>query len=452
MLNCKAIKKYMNRYGSLFKVYQRQNTEKAQQYLKGLFHEGKHNIERMNERIEGSDYQQLHHFISVSPWDHQPVIKAVRSDMSKLFEGRAELTGLILDESGHRKRGNKSVGVARQYLGSIGKVDNGQVAVLVALSQGDDVAMVDTRVYLPKVWTEDKARCKKAGIPKEDQVYKTKPALALQMIQQMKGEVKYDWVGGDSIYGNSKALRQGIQQLEQLFVMDVGEDLLVYLEDPRPYIPDSKPGRGRKNSSYVSDFEPLKVKHLQKGITDFQWKTYTIRKGTKGPKIRKVVVLDVYVWSAKRVTTAEVEKLRLIISCNKDGSEIKYSLTNDVSLANRQKLSDWGALYRQMQRYWVERGIQDCKDSLGMTDYQVRGWRAWHHHMTMTMMALHYILEQKVLHEKQIPLLSVPDIKFFMAQTLPKKATSPQQVWNLIQKRHEQRQSDLNRFNSKVTK
>lgn len=106
--------------------------------------------------------------------------------------------------------------------------------------------MVDTGVYLPKVWTEDKARCKKAGIPKEEQVYRTKPALALQMIQQMKGEVKYDWVGGDSIYGNSKALRQGIQQLEQLFVMDVGEDLLVYLEDPRPYIPDSKPGEEEK--------------------------------------------------------------------------------------------------------------------------------------------------------------------------------------------------------------
>ena len=102
-----------------------------------------------------------------------------------------------------------------------------------------------------------------------------------------------------------------------------------------------------------------------------------------------------------------------------------------------------------MQRYWVERGIQDCKDSLGMTDYQVRGW---HHHMTMTIMALHYILEQKVLHEEQVPLLSVPDIKFFMAQTLPKKATSEQQVWSLILKRHEQRQNDLNRFDDKVTK
>jgi SRSO17 transposase len=317
-------------------------------------------------------------------------------------------------------------------------VDNGQVAVFAALSQGDDVAMVDTRLYLPKDWTEDKARCKKAGIPKQDQVYKTKPSLALQMIQQMKGEVKYDWIGGDSIYGNSKVLRQGLHQLEQLSVMDVGEDLLVYTQDPKPYVPASKPGKGRKKSSYVSDIKPVKVKDLQKELTDLHWKAYTIRKGTKGPLIRKVVVLEVYVWSAKRVTSPKAEKLRLIISCKEDGSEVKYSLTNDISLSHRQQLSDWGALYRQMQRYWVERGIQDCKDSLGMTDYQVRGWRAWHHHMTMTIMALHYILEQKVFHEEEIPLLSVPDIKFFMAQALPKKATSEQQVWSLIQKRHEQ--------------
>ena len=113
-----------------------------------------------------------------------------------------------------------------------------------------------------------------------------------------------------------------------------------------------------------------------------------------------------------------------------------------------QGLSDWGALYRQMQRYWVERSIQDCKDSLGMTDYQVRGWRAWHHHITLTIMALHYILEQKVLHEQEIPLLSCPDIKLFFALTLPRKVNSDIEAWSLIQKRHEQRSADLKRYDS----
>ena len=445
-LQSQGLSDYISRYSNLFKVHRSENKEKALQYLEGLFHDGKHNIERMNERIESSDYQQLHHFISDSPWSHEKVLKEVSKDISELFEKRSASTGLILDESGHRKGGKKSVGVSRQYLGSIGKVDNGQVAVFASLSQADDVGMIDTRLYLPKSWTEDKARCDQAGIPEKDQEYKTKPELALDMINSHQGRVKYDWVGGDSIYGNSIKLRKGLQQLKQLYVMDTSESLLVYLKNPNPYIPKSNPGKGRKKSSYVSDEQPIKVKDLKNSLSTTQWKTYRVRKGTKGSLIRKVVVIEVYIWSAKRVTTKDAEHLQLIISCNEDESEVKYSLTNDISLSKQKRLTEHEVLYRQMQRYWVERGIQDCKDSLGMTDYQVRKWRAWHHHMTLTIMALHYMLEQKVLNENNIPLLSCPDIKFFFALTLPKKATTPQKVWNLIQKRHEQRQDDLNRF------
>ena len=400
----------------------------------------------MNERIANSDYQQLHHFISESPWAYHPVIARVGLEMSELYENRSELVGLIIDESGHRKSGKKSVGVARQYLGSVGKVDNGQVAVFASLNQGNDVGMVNTKLYLPKVWTKDQRRCQEAGIPKESQIYKTKPELALEMIIEMQNNVEYAWVGGDSLYGNSKKLRLGLQELQELFVMDVSEDLYVYLEDPKVYVPQSQPGKGRRNSNYVSDCTSLKVKTIKEQLTDFQWKTHNIRKGTKGALIRKVVVLEVYVWSTRRPAKLNVEKLRLIISCNEDGSEVKYSLTNDIALEKKQRLSDWGVLYRQMQRYWVERGIQNCKDSLGMTDYQVRGWMAWHHHIALTMMALHYMVEQKIIHENEIPLLSCPDIKFFLALNLPRKTNTPEEVWNLIQKRHKQRQKDLNRY------
>ncbi|MBK8965630.1 MAG: transposase [Lewinellaceae bacterium] len=86
----------------------------------------------MDERTEGSDYQRLHHFISDSPWPYKPVLEAVGRDMSELLRQRGEPVGLIIDESGHRKSGDKSVGVSRQYLGSIGKTDNGQVGVFAA--------------------------------------------------------------------------------------------------------------------------------------------------------------------------------------------------------------------------------------------------------------------------------------------------------------------------------
>lgn len=404
----------------------------------------------MTERVVDSSYQQLHHFISESPWDYKSVLTSVSKDISDLFSTSSSPIGLLLDESGHRKSGKKSVGVARQYLGSIGKTDNGQVGVFCALSQQDQVALVDVRLYLPKCWTDDKNRCKKAGIPLENQVYKTKPELALEMIEGMADRVAYDWIGGDSLYGSSTPLRKGLQKLNKLFVMDVGENLHVHLQDPKPYIPASKSGRGRKKSAYISDSKPLKVKELIDTLADDDWKTYTFRTGTKGGMKRKMVIFDVYVWSATRVTEQYPEKLRLIISTDIDGTEVKYSLTNEGQVTQEKSFSGYQILYRQMQRYWVERGFQDCKDVLGMTDYQVRKWMAWHHHITLTIMALHFMVMQKINCQKTIPLLSCPDIKFFLAMNLPQKATKPEQVWDLIQKRHQQRQRDLDRYKPKI--
>jgi SRSO17 transposase len=436
----------------LFKANRRGNDRVFGQYLEGLFHEGKHNIERMSERIKGSKYDQLHHFISESPWAHEPVLAAVGKDISNLFSRRSELVGLIIDESGHRKSGDKSVGVGRQYLGSIGKTDNGQVAVFVALAQGDDVGMVDVKLYLPKSWTQNKKRCEKAGIPAGKQTFKTKPQLALEMIQNLEGVVDYDWVGGDGVYGDSTEVRKGIAALGRKYVLDVHEKQTVYLEHPSPYIPDGPTGQGGKKNTYKTDKQPVKVKDLLATLPDAQWNTYTFRLGTKGGKTRQVVCLDAYIWNKHRAKTDEVEKVRLIISREVDGSEIKYSVTNDVAMDGYIPWSEERLLYRQMQRYWVERAIQDCKDTLGMTDYQVRSWRAWHHHITLTIMALHYMLEQKVEHEEKVPLLSCPDIKFFLAMNLMRKATSEQEAWDLIQKRHFLRQKDLDRYHFKVPK
>lgn len=97
--------------------------------------------------------------------------------------------------------------------------------------------MVNCRLYLPREWTSDKKRCKKAGIPKAEQVYRAKPELALEMIREMEGEISYNWVGGDTIYGNSPTLRHGLQKLKRLFVMDTSEEQLVYLQPPPALCP-----------------------------------------------------------------------------------------------------------------------------------------------------------------------------------------------------------------------
>lgn len=441
----KSIVEYCDRFSKLFTVYRRDNFQQFKLYLSGLFHECKHNIERMDERIPESKYQQLHHFISESPWAYKPVLQVVGQDISELFSQRAEPVGLIIDESGHRKSGNKSVGASRQYLGSIGKTDNGQVGVFAALSQGDDVGMVDVRLYLPKEWTDDKNRCDKAGIPVDEQGFKTKPRLALDIIEQTVDTINYGWVGGDAAYGDSTEFRLGIAALGKIFVLDVRGNQYVYLNHPKAYIPDGPAGQGGVKNTYKSDEQEVMVRDLLDILPASQWTTHTFRQGTKGGKIRQMVCLNVFIWNKRRAKTEEVEELRLIISREEDGSEIKYSVTNDIDKEGYQACSECSLLCRQMHRYWVERAIQDCKDTLGMTDYQVRTWRAWYHHITLTIMALHYMMEQKVKHEELIPLLSCPDIKFFLAMNLPRKADTEQQVWDLILKRHELRQKDLDR-------
>ncbi len=407
-----------------------------------MFQEGKHNIERMAERVVGSRYHQLQHFISDSPWEHGPVLQAVGRDISQLLSGKGGPKGLLIDEEGHVKKGKESAGVARQYLGSVGKVDNGQVSVLAALNQADDVALVNVRLFLPEQWTKDKARCQKAGIPPASQVYKRKWELALEMIDELEGNITYDWVNADGFYGNAQGFRLGLHKRNKLFVLDIHQDQRVYLTYPAPSLPDWS-GKGRKPVTYCSRQQSLQVRAIVSQLKPQDWKMYTFRQGSKGPMTRKVYTQTVYLWHP--TDEQQVETYTLVISCKTDETEVKYALANDVENAFHPKLTESELLFRQMNRYWVERGIQDGKDALAMMDYQVRSWRAFHHHITLTIMALHYILIHKLNHQQELPLLSVPDIKFALAMTLPRKTSTLEQVAAAIQQRHKQRQYDINR-------
>jgi len=201
----------------------------------------------MVERIPESNYQQLQHFISDSEWDGAAVMRDVAENTNHSLESLEGEKGLILDESGNEKAGKNSVGVARQYIGNVGKVCNWQVGVYAGLSGGDKIGLVGAKLYLPREWTKDKKRCEQAGIPKEARKYRTKPELGLEIIKQLEGLIEYDWVGGDSLYGNSPQLRHRLRELGKAYVLDVGEELQVCVEKPQPYLPESC-GRGRTRS------------------------------------------------------------------------------------------------------------------------------------------------------------------------------------------------------------
>jgi SRSO17 transposase len=142
-------------------------------------------------------------------------------------------TGFIIDESAHLKKGECSVGVGRQYAGIIGKVDNCQVGVYASLVNDTMATLVDERLFLPESWTKDTNRCKKAAIPKACSIYKTKPQLAVELIDNaIEKGVQFDWVGGDGLYGHSYELGKGLDERKRFFVLDVHKDELVYLQKP----------------------------------------------------------------------------------------------------------------------------------------------------------------------------------------------------------------------------
>jgi len=405
------------------------------EYLQGLFHECKSNVERMVERIPDSNYQQLQHFISESEWDGKAVMKEVARKTNQSLEFLKGEKGFILDESGNEKAGDKSVGVARQYIGNVGKVCNSQVGVYAGLSRGDKISLVGAKLYLPATWTQDKKRCRKAGIPQEEQKYRSKAELGLEIIEELEGVIEYDWVGGDSVYGNSPQLRKALRERGTAFVMDVGEELQVCLEKPNPYLPESS-GRGRTRTRYVIEEAKISLKKLVEEIRAGEWKTIKYREGTKGKLVREAVLMKVWIW---KKGTAEVEEAQVLISRKSDRTEVKHSLCFEP----KGELSVEVALFRQMQRYWIERGFQEIKEQIGLHQYQVRGWRAWQHHIALTMMAFHFILETQIENAENLPLMSCGDVKLMLGNILKNKLDEPEILMETIHQRHRVRHKDI---------
>ena len=405
----------MASYAACFRPRLHGQLAHCQQYIKGLFHACRSNVERMNERLPDSNYDALHHFISESAWDGQVVMDEVaRRVQATLGEVGGE-QGLLLDECGWEKAGHKSVGVGRQYIGQVGKLSNGQVGVFAVLSRGTSAGLVGGQLYLPEAWSSDAARCTQAQVPLAARAYRSKPALAAALVEHLLGQglVRADWVGGDAAYGNSPALRQALQQRGQAYVLDVGPGLQLYLADPTPETAPTWSGRGRPPRRTQPLGTALALPQVATQLPSTSWKQVTYRLGQKGPLVRQAVLVPVWRWQSSKQSA---EALYLLISRELDGTQLKYSLC--YSPFQAPALGVEQALYRQMQRYWIERVFQEAKQQLGLHQNQTRSWPAWQHHVALTMMALHLLLDTQVRERETIPNLSFASLKLILAQKL----------------------------------
>jgi len=417
-------------YAEHFKSYRRDVSEKARQYASGLMQAGsRKNIYAISEVVPDTDDRNLQQFITHSKWSAREVLDHVARDADELI-GDATQGALIIDESGFAKQGKMSVGASRQYLGRFGKVDNGQVAVFGVLAKGRFATAIDTRLYLPKEWTDDVERCNKAGIPESERVFKTKNQLALEIVEQARRNgVRFGWVGADAGYGSGPDFLFALADAGHTFLIDVHKSFVIYEVDPQP-----KPGsstKGRKPNGSISEQTSLSVQQFVQSCSTKDWRLYNVRETTRGSLKLRVLRKSVYVWDKQR---GKGRRYELLVTESLDGQDRKYSLTNQRPSTSTRRLC-----WMQRQRYWVERCFEDGKSQCGMADYQLRLWNAWHHHMALVMMAMLFMLSEKLRMQEQCPLLSCADIERLLAAFLPRRDASPEQVLSHMNRRHEMR-------------
>ena len=369
------------------------------------------NIERIRDVVPESDEQALHHFIANSPWDHRAVLDHVARDANALLGGTDD-SFLVIDETGFPKKGRDSVGVARQWCGRLGKVDNCQTAVCASLGKGSITTLIDTALFLPKEWICDPARLTKAGVPEASRTYRTKQELALDLIERaLQNGVQFSWVGFDGFYGDNGQLLRMLDGADLTFLGDVHCDQYVWTADPTI---DSSAKRMRADAWVATQ-------------TADGWQQLEMRRGTKGPM--KVEALHARVWLHQRGDDRAYQ-WHLIVT--RQPNRLKYSVSNAAPDTPIERLA-----YMQGQRYFVERALEDAKQQGGFGEYQVRGWRGWHHHAALVMMAMLFLTRERL--EIGEPVLTAADVQMMLVHYFPRRDRTHQDLLDLLRRRFARR-------------
>jgi SRSO17 transposase len=349
----------------------------ARQYVAGLASQ----VERKNvESIayhHDQDRQMLQKFIGQYTWDHRPLVGELVRQVGVAL-GRADAV-LVFDPSAFAKKGTESVGVQRQWCGRLGKIDNCQVGIFLAYVSVEEQALVDMRLYLPKGWARSPKRRVKAGVPAEVK-FRTRHQLALEMLDEHTAALPHAWVAGDDEMGKVPEFRGQLDTRDERYLLAVPANTLVRdLEaQPPPYS-----GRGRMPKSPW-----LRVDKWCRGLTKTAWTSLDVRDGEKGPLAIEAVKVRV------RANTAPGngfdETLVVIRERQTDGS-----LKHDYYLSNAPPdtpLAEFARVAKAAHR--IEECFHRAKSEAGLADYEVRTWRGWHHHQTLSLLTTWFLTQE----------------------------------------------------------
>jgi SRSO17 transposase len=401
-------------------------------FLNGLFLADHRNLQQMAESQDGIDRQNLQYLLSEAVWDHEKVQDHIAQDVGRILGGHEE-SMLLLDESGMSKKGKCSAGVARQWNGRLGKVDNCQVGVFAALCRGSAAALVQAQMYMPKEWTGDVKRCAKAGVPEDKMKFRSKSAICLEMVARTrKLGVRFSWVGADAGYGKEPEFLRKLDDMGERFMVDLHSNQMIYLENPEPHVPSAEGVRGRKPTRLQTEGKAITIQSWASTQPENAWQEVAVRHTTKG--ILRVKVLRRMVWLWNHIEEKPRKWTILVIKELDNPDEVSYSVTNsseDVALHV--------VVQAQRQRFWIENAFGDGKSELGMDDYEVRSWVGWHRHMTLCMLGQLFITEEKLTERNEIPMLSTRDLCTILFSLLTDPDRSFDRTCKIIEERQRQR-------------
>ncbi len=384
---------FLERYLPLFG--RSENHVHAEEFVHGLLAGSeRRNIENIAEAIEGGVVRTMQKFVSQGCWHDAEVLGELRTHLAEVL-GERDAT-INVDETGFPKKGTKSVGVKRQYSGTLGRVDNCQIGVMANYCSSKGHSLFDRRLFLPEEWAQDETRREEAGVP-EGVIFRTKPELALEMVQAaIVAGIPFRWVGGDSVYGDSPTFVQGLRALEKWYVLDTSSDARVWLKRPRMRNPGSVGAKGGRPLTKPKPIaKPIPVPEAVAALPKSSFRRITVANGSQGPIVYEYAELTVW-FSEEGLPAAQPERLLVRRSLGQE-PELKYHRSNAPAEIPLKRVAQQRSL-----RWTIEQDIQAGKGESGLDEYETRGWTGWHHHTALSLLALGFLVLQKTrLGEKR---------------------------------------------------
>jgi SRSO17 transposase len=373
----RRLEDFLRRY--LPRFYRVEQHELAQVVLQGKLSNLQRKTSEPIAYQAGRPRKPVQHFVGAGKWDDEAVMAELRRHVAQ--QGADPDAVLVLDPSAFPKSGDDSCGVARQWCGRLGKVENCQVGVFLTYATATGYAPLDRQLYLPREWAEDPKRRQAAHVP-EGVMFQESWRLGLTLLDRSGADVPFGWVAGDDEFGRVSAFRGELRRRRLRYVLDVPANTAIRDLGEAP-----PPGRRVPPWRRVDEWAQAQPAS--------HWRRLVLGDGAKGPK----VVRAVEAWVQARDEDGCVGPRERLVVIRSVATEprVWYTLSNARAEAALARVAE-----AHGRRHGVEEVLQAGKGEVGLAHYEVRSWVGWHHHMTLSLLALWFlVLEKRRLGKKR---------------------------------------------------